>query len=75
MNLLIVYECNNGYTCGCCGHDWEETGVLEIEGEDHEAAIDEERTYLEESFKKNDYGRRKILAAYVIAKELIKKED
>lgn len=34
MEALIVWEQNNGYTCGCCGKTWEQTEIREFDSEE-----------------------------------------
>jgi len=76
MKLLVIYGCDNGYTCSCCGYEWEESAVVECDkGETPEEAVEYEKKYLEKSYTTKHGGRKEILAAYVISRTLIEKED
>ena len=66
-NYIAIYDCNNGYTCSCCGKEWEET--------DEDAWDDENHTEEEivAYYKQREYKDEKVLRnVYKIEKELIK---
>ena len=68
MKLLIVYMCNNGYTCSCCGRNWDEIEVVDLEEwQDPKQFIKEER----DRFNiKRDGDRIGIDSAYIIEREI-----
>lgn len=72
MKILIVFDCDNGYSCNCCGREWQEVEIYDIQHENNiwgfmlglNKQIDD--NYANNGF----YGRTKIANAYVIEKEL-----
>lgn len=73
MKVLIEYYCDNGYSCSCCGKDWIETEIVELDddldAEEFKAKIDEMNKKVNEEYysKKEDrYGRHEIISAHVV---------
>ena len=34
IEALIIWESNNGYTCGCCGQTWEYSSIEEFDSQE-----------------------------------------
>ena len=71
--VLVVYICNNGYSCGCCGQDWEETELHEIDIDVQEFLKKEQESITEWYNHKGiirTFGREKIIKAYIIQEEI-----
>jgi len=62
---IAVYNCDNGYTCSCCGKWWDE--VVED--------IWDDARYTEEEiinhYKKKEYDGKELSNVYKVEKELI----
>lgn len=70
MNILVTYKCDNGYKCGCCGLDWEESELYEVDEDLDQWLIDLMEST--KSFYRADksYGRFQIECAYIVEKEI-----
>jgi len=64
---IAIYDCNNGYTCSCCGREWEETE--EDIWDDKECTEEDIVNY----YKKSEYGdgEKTLRNVYKVEKELI----
>lgn len=73
--ILVIYNCNNGYACGCCSSSWEETQVYEID-ENIEEWLKEESEIIEKSHNRalHPEDRFEIKAAYIVSKALIEND-
>jgi hypothetical protein len=72
--ILVIFDCDNGYKCSCCGDSWQESTTCEIEDDKDENDF---VNLLEETVKKtyaeSRYGKYAIHSAYVIS-EIIREE-
>lgn len=74
--VLVVYQADNGYKCGCCNQEWEETEVHELRSnanvqnflKKEQESI--EKWYNRAPFSGGAYGRFKILKAFIISEEI-----
>lgn len=70
MKVLVLYYCDNGYTCSCCGRDWTEAVEYDFDdnlnAEEFKAKIDEMNTEVKEIYKIDKYGRKEIESAHVV---------
>jgi hypothetical protein len=68
--ILVIFNCDNGYKCSCCNTSWEESEVYNtdqsIDEFISELKIDTRKTYYDNS----KWGRFEILKAYVIDYEV-----
>jgi len=71
--ILVIYECDNGYKCGCCNQEWEENELHDIpDGQDVKDFLKEEQKRTTEWYKRDAgswYGKFKILKAYIVTDE------
>ena len=84
--ILVIYKSDNGYKCGCCGQEWEESELHEIpDGQDVQDFLKEDQEYTDKWYLSGSgfsgsgfggYGRFKILKAYIVQDEIeFKKKD
>lgn len=64
---IAIFDCNNGYTCSCCGKEWKETEIEEFY-EDNYGDKD-----IINWFKRNEYsdGERTLNNVYKIEGRLL----
>lgn len=72
MDLLIIYECNNGENCHCHRQEWKDMDIIScVDEKDAKKTIALEKENTKERYyKQNRYGRFDIESAYIIEKEL-----
>lgn len=73
--VLVIYQCDNGYKCSCCNEEWEEHETHDIPetqniqefATKHQKEI--KQMYDQENSFCGRYGKFKILKIYVITDE------
>lgn len=71
--ILIVYDCDNGYSCGCCGRKWQEHEIYEVKDNINvEKFVKKQNDFYGKSYDKSSdrYGRFAVSEAYVITEEI-----
>ena len=70
--VLVIYKCDNGYKCGCCGRELEESEIHDVaDGVDVQDFINQHQVETEEYYESDRgiSGRFNVIKAYIVTDE------